>query len=413
MLENFLRDSEFHSDETKFLVDGFRSGFDLEYEGPLSRQDTSLNILFQEVGNKYELWSKIMKEVANKRYAGPFNRIPYLNYVQSAIGLVPKAGGKTRLIFHLSYNFEKSGNKAVNAYTVKEKCTVKYNDLDHAVTNSLKLLNMLHNVIGSSTIWYGKTDLTSAFRVLPLKPSVYWLLIMFTYHPRTGRKLYFKDKCLLFGHSISCALFQCFSNALAHLLKYVMRRGIREQEKHLWIALTNYLDDFLFTALTQIRCNQLLQGFLTLCQKLGVPVSIEKTEWATTVIVFLGVLLDGKNKILGIPAEKRTRALYDLKLIIDKRSATIKQLQSLTRLLNFLCRAIHPSRAFTRCMYVKFSSEAVATQGNKALKQYHHIHLNREFKEDCRVWCEFLEMGPKSISQPFIYLESRYIGLVY
>ena len=53
-------------------------------------------------------------------------------------------------------------------------------------------------------------------------------------------------------------------------------------------------------------------------------------------------------------------------------------------------------------MYIKFSSEAVTTQGNKVLKQHHHVCLDKEFKEDCRVWCDFLETGPRSISRPFI-----------
>ena len=46
-----------------------------------------------------------MKEVKVGRYCRPFEQIPYANYIQSPIGLVPKAGGKMRLIFHLSYDF--------------------------------------------------------------------------------------------------------------------------------------------------------------------------------------------------------------------------------------------------------------------------------------------------------------------
>ena len=48
-----------------------------------------------------------MKEVQLKRFAGPYTKphLPLENVVQSPLGLVPKAGNKTRLIFHLSYNF--------------------------------------------------------------------------------------------------------------------------------------------------------------------------------------------------------------------------------------------------------------------------------------------------------------------
>ena len=75
-----------------------------------------------------------MKEVELGRYAGPFNFIPYTEYIQSPIGLVPKAGNKTRLIFHLSYDFgPELHHKIVNFFMPDEFCSVKYKDLDYAV----------------------------------------------------------------------------------------------------------------------------------------------------------------------------------------------------------------------------------------------------------------------------------------
>ena len=41
------------------------------------------------------LWNKVMKEVEAKRFAGPFEKIPFDNFIQSPIGLVPKDGGKS------------------------------------------------------------------------------------------------------------------------------------------------------------------------------------------------------------------------------------------------------------------------------------------------------------------------------
>ena len=81
-----------------------------------------------------------MKEVKSKRVAGPFDKIPFENYIQSPIALVPKAGNKTRLIFHLLYNFGKTNEeKSINFHTPREKCTVQYCDLDHAVRNYLQV----------------------------------------------------------------------------------------------------------------------------------------------------------------------------------------------------------------------------------------------------------------------------------
>ena len=66
--------------------------------------DLNARNLKLNVGSKTELWNKVMKEVKEKRYAGPYHKIPFEYYIQSPIGLVPKDHGKsTRLIFHLSY----------------------------------------------------------------------------------------------------------------------------------------------------------------------------------------------------------------------------------------------------------------------------------------------------------------------
>ena len=144
----------------------------------------------------------------------------------------------------------------MNFYTPHHKCTVKYKDLGHAVGCALNLLGVVKNGI----LFFGKTDLKSAFRLLPLRPGVFWLLVMSACHPETGKKVFFVDKCMPFGHCISCALFQHFSDALAFLFKFQLRTSI--QGEALRTALTNYLDDFLFAALSLMLVNHMLNIFL-------------------------------------------------------------------------------------------------------------------------------------------------------
>ena len=135
-LEELLNNADYSQTETKFLVDGFRTGFNIEYHGPKDQRHTVKNIPFLPgIRDKYELWQKIMKEVKLKRFAGPFEQVPFKHFVQSPIGLVPKAGGKTRLIFYLSYNFSEDLDRdgSINHFTPKDLCTVMYNDLDYAV----------------------------------------------------------------------------------------------------------------------------------------------------------------------------------------------------------------------------------------------------------------------------------------
>ena len=113
----------------------------------------------------------------------------------------------------------------------------------------------------------------------------------------------------------------------------------------------NYLDDFMFINDSEVSCNRTVQKFLDLCQDLGCPVGMDKTEWASTSIIFFGVLLNGRTYIISIPHDKRLKALG--LLIIQQRTVTIKFIQKLTGILHFLSKAIVPGRTFTRMMYKK------------------------------------------------------------
>ena len=216
-------------------------------------------------------------------------------------------------------------------------------------------------------------------------------LIMMAIHPVTGERLYFIDKCLPFGASISCAVFQEFSDALRHLVEYLLKLND---------ILTNYLDDFLFVAISCDECDNMVRTFLVLCRRINCPIADEKTEWGTVLITFLGTLLDGERHCLCIPEEKRTKALNMLKTIRSKKKITIREVQCLTGLLNFLNRAIVPGRAFTRRMYAKLK---VTDRHGRKLKQYHHVNIGSEFKKDAQVWQFFLENAyATELCRPFL-----------
>ena len=173
--------------------------------------------------------------------------------------------------------------------------------------------------------------------------------------------------------------------------------------------MTNYLDDYLFVKFKREACNRLVRKFLSICRQINFPVALDKTEGADTKMIFLGILIDGESRTLCVPEEKRLKALHMLKYIGQARKATVRQLQSLAGTLNFINKAIHPGRAFTRRMYAKFSfasanktlihydEESKSIEGEKQpsvkgckLKPYHHVTLDKEFRFDCLVWEFFL-----------------------
>ena len=400
-LVKLLKETDYDQSEIQFLEEGFTHGFDIRYQGPTVRASNASNIPLR-IGSETELWNKLIKEVRLKCVAGPFDTIPYDNYIQSPIGLVPKSGNteKTRLIFHLSYDFD--DNKSLNTHTPKEICMVKYNDLDHVIHNCLEAKKQADDLLQNgvifeeevdegieSTIYLSKTDVQSAFHLVPLSAFCWCWLIMMAHNLITKKYQFFVDKCLPFSASISCVLFQCFSNALHHIT----------QVKSGYKTIMNYLDDFLFISYARRLCRHMLETFLNICKQVGVPISPEKTEWPTQILVFLGILLNGTNMTLAILEEKCNKAIHLLSKLIDKKKATVKEIQNLCGYLNFLNRAIHPGRAFMRRMYAKYLhlcdknvKQNSESDGMAAftLKFYHHVKLDAEFKSDFKVWLRFL-----------------------
>ena len=181
--------------------------------------------------------------------------------------------------------------------------------------------------------------MSSAFRHIPMARDQWWLWVMKATHLVTGKVWWFVDKCLPFGSSISCAIFQAISDAIAYIVQVKTRKPN-----------VNYLDDYLFVAMLKAACDKQVQVFLSVCQQICFPVAMEKTFWAKSVMVFLGMLLDANRQIVCIPMDKLIKANNWVSYFLhpSKKKATVLESQKLTGILNFLCRSIVPGRAFLR-----------------------------------------------------------------
>ena len=228
---------------------------------------------------------------------------------------------KTRLIFHLF--FPKTG-KSVNSEIPNKLCSVKYPDFDEAV----KLC------VGSGVGCHiAKSDMFMAFRNVPLSKKAWKALVLKAEHSVTGKVWFFFDKCLPFGSSVSCKIFQDFSNSVAFLVQHCMQH-----------PLVNYLDNYFFTALLKAICDSQVQAFLDICHTIGFPVSLEKTYWGTTCLVFLGLLIDTVKQAVCIPTDKVEKAINLIEFFLNKvnKKVTVLQVQKLCGSLNFLCKCVVP-----------------------------------------------------------------------
>ena len=321
------------------------------------------------VGSELELWNKVMKEVKLKRFAGPYEKIPFDTYIQRPIGLVPKDGGKqTRLIFHLYYPRSSATRMSVNANTPYELCKVNYTDFDQAIKTC---------IVEGKACHIGRSDFSSAFRHLGILPEHWRYLVMKVRNPDDGKFYFFIDKCLPFRASISCAHFQAVSDAIAHVVRFRVNKNKK---------ITNYLDDFLFIALMKWLCDYQIRIFLQICEEINFPVNMEKTFWGTTRLVFLGLLIDSVVQMIFLPVKKIEKGKKLILDALEKRSKkiTVKELQRICGFLNFLGHAIVPGRAFTRRLY------AFTAAKGKILKPHNHVKINQEMKLDLQMWKIFI-----------------------
>lgn len=338
----------------QFLVGGFLEGFSLGYEGYLTN-----TVLCQNLKSAREfpgvVREKLEKEMCLRRIAGPFQQAPFSPMFFSPIGIVPKkTPNKFRMIHHLSYPEGASINDAIP----HEKSTVSYASIDDAV----RLIKSF-----GPGCYLAKTDIESAFRIIPIHPSNYHLLGMI------WQGQYYYDRCLPMGASSSCQIFECFSTSLEWVAR--VKLGIP--------GVLHILDDFLFITPTYTQSQDSLDKFDHMCTDVGVPLAADKTVGPATKLSFAGILLDTTEMTASLPPDKVEKCREAVNMLKKRKKVTVKVLQSVTGLLNFACQVVVPGRAFLRRLY-----DLTTGPGKKS---YHHIRLNKQARADLAAWEVFLQ----------------------
>ncbi len=204
-------------------------------------------------------------------------------YRCSRFGVIPKSSqpGKWRLIIDLSHPEGGCVNEGIRA----NLCSLVYCSIDNAVDVILDL--------GQGSL-LAKMDLKSAYRNV-------W---------STRRT----NTVLPFGLQSAPKIF----TALADGLIWMMGHN----------GAIHYLDDYLFFG----RAGA-LQVALRVCEEVGMPVAVHKTEGPSTALVFLGILIDTVKMEIRLPADKLAR----LQLLINQWSAkTVCTKRDLLSLLGHL-----------------------------------------------------------------------------
>lgn len=350
VLAQFLQ--YYDEQEKDFILSGFSNGFSVCSE----KISPSLQCKNLCSANKLRdiLSEKIYKELLAGRFAGPFLTPPFSNFTISPLGLCPKKDPKKfRLIHHLSF----PKGDSVNDSIAEEFCSVQYTKIIDAIRGIKEF---------KSPCFLAKTDISMAYRNLPLRPEEYHLFGFM------WKGLYYHDKCLPMGVSSACQIFERFSTGLHWIGQNFMNEGIT----------FHILDDFLIVAQSRELCESYLKQFLDVCDKIGVPMAPDKTVGPSHCLTFLGIELDTVEQEARLPSDKLSKCIELIQEFLRRKKVTLREIQSLCGLLNFACQVVLPGRAFLRRLY----------EITKTLRKPHHtVKLTRGCKDDLLVWQSFLE----------------------
>ena len=200
------------------------------FTGPRTTQNSPN--LPSALSNSEIVNENIKSELAAGRVAGPFEVKPFNNLNIFPLGLVPKSSpGEFRLIHHLSW--PRTDGSSVNDGIPHEFSRVQYAGIQEAISKI--------RLVGKGC-FLAKTDIQSAFRIVPVHPDAYELLC-FSWEGK-----FYYDRCLAFGASSRCRIFERVSSALEWIA--LSKLGAS--------AVVKILDDFLFIENAYDGCLQTL-----------------------------------------------------------------------------------------------------------------------------------------------------------
>ena len=351
--ENLLQHYGYDPERTSYLVDGFRNGFDIGFAKPICGSSASNSAAVK--CRPHILKELIDKELKHGRFLGPFQHPPFDRVHINPLNFVPKkAPNQFRLIDNLSLPEGASVNEGIP----RSRCTVSYPTIQNLVDA------ILHFVEAGHDPHLFKMDMKSAFRIIPMAPRCFPLLVV------SFQGSFYIDAFLPMGCSVSCRIFQEFSEAIAFLAR--MYTGVP--------YLLNYLDDHISLAVNHSAGLSQHEATRVLWRYLGVPWAEEKDEEAARCVSGLGIEIDIVKRELRLPQDKIEKGIKAISKILARPTTSFKSIQKLHGYLNYCASIIPTGKAFLKPLshLLRGSQKGVVTVPSDIL-------------EDLCVWGEFLK----------------------
>ena len=298
------------------LLSTLKEGARIGYCGPRSAR-VSPNLI-SATQHPDVVSANLQKEVSLGRVAGPYPAPPLANFQCHPVGVIPKKHSSDwRTIYHLSY----PQGDSINDHIAKDPYSLSYVRVDDAI-------HILQSL--GRGAFMAKTDLKSAFRLIPIHPDDWNLLGIL------WKSQYYVDMYLPFGLRSAPFIFNQLSDGLEWILKhnYGLQRVI------------HILDDFFIAERSQLACLTSFSTLLRVFMSLRAPVVASKIIGPSQGIEFMGIVLDSIRMEARLPQDKLSRTYDLLNSFKKRRSVRLVELQSLIGTLQFACKVVVPGRTF-------------------------------------------------------------------
>ncbi|GAA5918579.1 hypothetical protein JCM1841_002258 [Sporobolomyces salmonicolor] len=322
----------------------------------------------------------IRKDVAKRRLAGPYNPA----FLAATLGIYfrssplscrlkytpPGKPQKRRLIENLSFPYQPSagGTTSVNSNLDSTEFPSRW-------TKLATLLDALRRLPAASTVMV--TDLTDAFKQLPIHPS------QRPHHGIVWRGALFFRKTPSFGGRTTpgtfCNVVDCVLDILEALFPTIFT--------------SNIVDDLLFARFGDPPTPS--DAIFAVLRELGVEWSEEKTQPWSRRFKFGGVWIDLEEMTVELDREKREKYALKLERFTEGRAHGAKRLDEVLSMMGtllYVCEII-PSRrprlhAFL-CWRRRYPASPMSAR-----------HLTRSVLDELDDWLQFLR-GPNEIKASF------------
>ena len=346
----------------QYILDGFRKGFSVGWEGFSLGRRVAENPRLLEEGEAAVLasvlrdWEKGIIAVAEKW--GDDDRMeeiaisPVYTVAKRAMGYpIP---GKRRRVFNLSRRFTKKGNRkrrhlpSINDDIDPQAFSCSFAKLSDAVDMVRDLREKGHGV------WMARADVEDAFCHIPVRDQDMPLLAFSceidfdnpevvipagVERMKGKQRIVFVNGRFPFGLRSAPAVFETLAQTVRQIARFVF--GVRLS--------VGYLDDVLVLQTSKERCEEDLSIYISVLRMLGLSPQLAKcsTE-ALTTIDFLGLDIDSVRQEIRIPGLRIQRMKEILAEWAEKKECKRVELESLIGTLQHMTKGVPAGKLFLR-----------------------------------------------------------------